>query len=126
MRRRRILFTGFVYVAYGGHESAEVRDVRRTGERHGLRGGGRKNRGWGVCLTTLDFRYQRRAVDESRRGGMAQDGGERGGRFHGELDRCRESQGWTTACSGMPKRDKEGQGDDSPNQACSCWFARHT
>ena len=23
----------------------------------------------------------------------------RGGAFHGEMDRCRESQGWTTACS---------------------------
>ena len=31
--------------------------------------------------------------------GIAQDGGTRGGTFHGEMDRCRESQGWTTACS---------------------------
>ena len=28
-----------------------------------------------------------------------QDGGTRGGTFHGEIDRCRESQGWTTAWS---------------------------
>ena len=28
---------------------------------------------------------------------MAQDGGTRGGPFHGEINRCRESQGWTTA-----------------------------
>ena len=25
----------------------------------------------------------------------------RGGTFHGEMDRCRESQGWTTACSSI-------------------------
>ena len=25
-------------------------------------------------------------------------GGTRGGKFRGEIDRCRESQGWTTAC----------------------------
>ena len=30
---------------------------------------------------------------------MALDGGTRGGTIHGETDRCRESQGWTTACS---------------------------
>ena len=30
---------------------------------------------------------------------MAPDGGTRGGTFYGEMDRCRESQGWTTACS---------------------------
>ena len=32
---------------------------------------------------------------------MAQDGGTRGGTFHGEMDRCRESQAWTTACRSM-------------------------
>ena len=38
---------------------------------------------------------------------------------------CRESQGWTTACSSMPKREGKDQGQGSPKQACSCWFARH-
>ena len=38
------------------------------------------------------------------RGGMAQNGGIRGGTFHGKMNCCRESQGWTTACSGMPER----------------------
>ena len=39
------------------------------------------------------FRDQRRPVDDSspRRRGMMQDGGTRGGTFHGEMDRCRES-----------------------------------
>ena len=53
------------------------------------------------------FRYQRRPVDDCSpgRGGMTQLGRTRGGTFHGEMDRCRENQGWTTACSGMPERD---------------------
>ena len=36
---------------------------------------------------------------------MAQDGGTRSGTFHGETDRSRESQGWTTACSSVSERD---------------------
>ncbi|CAM9245404.1 unnamed protein product [Ascophyllum nodosum] len=43
---------------------------------------------------------------------MAQDGRTRGGTFHGEIKSCRESQGWTTACSSMPKRDGKDQGED--------------
>ena len=40
-------------------------------------------------------RHHRRPVDDCspRRGGMAQDGGITSGTFHGEMDRCRESQG---------------------------------
>ena len=49
-----------------------------------------------------------------------------GGTFHGEMDRCRKSQGWTTACSSMPERDGKDQGEESPKQACSCWFTRHS
>ena len=65
---------------------------------------------------------------QPRKGEMAQDGGTRGGTFHGEMDRCSESQGWTTACSSMPKRDGDGkdQGEDSPKQASSCWFTHHS
>ena len=33
---------------------------------------------------------------------------------------------WTTACSRMPERDGKDKGDDSPEQAESCWFARHS
>ena len=60
------------------------------------------------------FRHQRRPVDDCSpgRGGMAQNGRTRGGTFHGEMDRCRESQGWTTACSGMPERDGKGQEEE--------------
>ena len=58
------------------------------------------------------------------RGGMAQNGGTRAGTFHREINRCRGSQDWTTACSGIPKRAGKDQGEDSPKQAGSCWFAR--
>ena len=57
-------------------------------------------------------------------GEMAQNGRTRGRTFHGEMDRCRESQGWTTVCSGMPEHDRKDQGEDSPKQAGSCWIAR--
>ena len=47
--------------------------------------------------------------------------------FRGKMDRCRESQGWTTAwsSSSMPEHDRKDQGQDIPKQACSGWFARH-
>ena len=43
------------------------------------------------------LRHHRRPVDDcsSGQGGIAQDGVTRGGTFHDEMDRCRESQGWT-------------------------------
>ena len=41
MRRRRILIRG-IRGAHIGHETAEVRDVRRTGGGRGLRGGHEK------------------------------------------------------------------------------------
>ena len=54
------------------------------------------------------FRYQRRPVDDYSpgQGGRTQDGGTWGRTFHGDMDRrCRGSQGWTMACSGMPELD---------------------
>ena len=90
--------------------------------------GARKKNGWDVSwMTSQSFRYQRRPVDDCSPGRqeMSLDAGTRGGTFHGEMDRCSESQGWTTACSCMPERDGEDQGEDSPKQAGSCWFFRH-
>ena len=40
------------------------------------------------------------------------------------MDRGRESQGSTTACSNMSERDGKDQGEGSPKQSCSYWFAR--
>ena len=34
----------------------------------------------------------------------------------GEMDRCRDNQGWTTACSRIPERHGKDQGEDSPKQ----------
>ena len=72
------------------------------------------------------FRHRRRPVNNCSpgRGGMAQNGGTSGGTFHGKLDRCRGSQGWTTACSRMPERDGKNQGEDSPKQAGSFVLVR--
>ena len=74
------------------------------------------------------FRHQRRPMDDCSPGreGMAQDGGTRGRTFYGETDRCRESQGWITACSGMPESDEKYHGEDSPKQAGSSWFVHHS
>ena len=62
------------------------------------------------------FRYQRRQVNDCSPGreGVAQDGGTRGGTFHGEIDHCRESQGWTTARGSLSERDGKNQGEGSP------------
>ena len=108
--------------AHGGHETAKVRDVRRTGERRELRRGAGKSVD-GVSLRAQSFRYQRRPVNYCSPGrrGMAQDGGTRGSTFYGEMCRYKESQGWTTACSSMSERDGKDQGEDSPKQVCSCW-----
>ena len=47
---------------------------------------------------------------------MTHDGGTRGETIHGKIDRCKESQGWTTACSGMPGRDGKDQEEVSLKQ----------
>ena len=87
-----------------------------------------KKTGWDVSLTSSELWHQRRPMDDcsSGRGEMAQDDRAMGGKFHGEMDRCRESQGWTTACSSMPERDGKDQGGDSSKHAGSCWFDRHS
>ena len=91
LRRRRILFVGFV---------AHMEDTRLPkcvmfGELVG--GAGRvgvQEKEWIGCF--LDdlraFRHQRRPVDDCSpgRGGMAQNGGTRVGAFHGGMNRCRE------------------------------------
>ena len=114
LRRRRILFAGFV---------ARMEDTRLPkcvmfGELVGGAGcvGGQEKEEWmGVFPGRPQrFRHQRRPADNCSpgRGRVAQNGGTRAGTFHGEIDRCRESQGWTTACSRMPKRDEKGERED--------------
>ena len=95
IRRRRILFAGFV---------ARMEDTRLPkcvmfGEVVGgtLREQGRKKSGWGISWTTswLSVSTPTSGRLQPRTRGTAQDGGTRGGTFHGEIDRCRESQVWT-------------------------------
>ena len=75
----------------------------------------------GCFLGDLSFWHQPRPVDDCSpgRGEMAQDSGTRGATFHGEIDRCRETQGWVTACSSIPEGDRKDQGEVSPKQAGS-------
>ena len=82
-------------------------DVRIIGEGRGLCGGPGKRVDEVFPGRPQSFRHQRQPVDDCspRRGGMAQNGGIRGGTFYDEMDRCSESQGWTTACSRMAERD---------------------
>ena len=81
-----------IYGAHGGYETAEVSDVRRTLGGRWLRGGPGKRVDGVFAGRSQSFRHQHRPVDDYRPGrvGMAQDGGTRGGTFHGEVDRCRE------------------------------------
>ena len=100
-------------------------DVRRNGGGRGLCRGPGKRVDVMFPGRSQSLRHQRRPVDDCSpgRGGMAQKGRARGGTFHGEMDHCRNNQGWTTACSGMHERDGKNQEEDSPKQAGSFWFA---
>ena len=91
------MFAGFV---------ARMKDTRLPkcvmfgdGGGRGLCGGSGKIMDGAFSERSQSFWDQRRPVDDCSpgRGGMAQNGRTRGGTFHGEMDRCRESQGLTTA-----------------------------
>ena len=97
MRRRRILFTGFV-VRMEDTRLPKCVMLRELVGGAGCVGGWETERGWDVSGRSQSFRNQRRPVDDCSlgRGGMSQGSGTRDGTFHGEMDRCRESQAWTT------------------------------
>ena len=103
-----------------------MRDVRRIDGGRGLCGGPGKRVDGMFPGRPQSFQNQRRPMDDCSPGlgGMVQKGGTRDGTFHGEMDRFREGQSWTTACSRTPERDGKDQGKDSPKQPGSCWFAR--
>ena len=69
--------------AHGGCETAEVRDIPGIGEGRGLRRGPIKTVEEVFSGQPQSFRHQRRPVDDCspERGGIAQDGGTRGGTF---------------------------------------------
>ena len=128
IRRRRILFAGFV----ARMENTGLPKYMIFGELTGGAGCvGGQEQDWMGCLLD-DFRvfginadqWTTAAQDER---GMSRDGGRRGGSFQGEvMDRYRESQDWTT-CRSIPERDGKDQGKDSPKQASRAGsFARHS
>ena len=92
------------------------------GQKRGAGGRGEATAGEPVLSTSL--RGMLSANCSTARGGMAQGGGT----FHSEMDRCRESQSWTAACSSTPERDGKDRREDtgSPKQVGSCWFARRS
>ena len=125
LRRRRILFAGFVARMEDTRLPKCVMFREMVGGA-GCVGGQIKRVDWVFPGRSQSFRHQRRPMNDCSpgRGGMTQNGRTRGGIFYGKMDRCRENQGWTTACSGMPERDGKNQGEDSPKQAGSCWSVR--
>ena len=115
LRGRRILFAGFV---------AHMKDTRppkcvKFGELMGAAGcvRGQEKKGMGCFLDDLRAfginAYQSTTPTQGK--GEWRKTATRGGTYGG-IDRCRESQGWTTACSSMPERDGKDQGEDSPTQ----------
>ena len=106
LRRRWILFAGFV---------ARIEDTRLPkcvmfGE---LAGGAGCVRGQGKSRLRVPLDELRAfGINVDQWATAAQDKGEcrktaeqRGRKFHGEMDRCRESRGWDTTRNSMPERD---------------------
>ena len=120
LRRRRILFAGYE----ARMEDTKLPKCGIFGELVGGAGcvGGQEKRVDGVFLGRPEsFRHQRRPVGDCspRRGGMARDGGTRGGTFRGEMDRCREASAGlrrAVVCPNVTGRTKERKA-----KAGSCW-----
>ena len=123
MCRRRVLFVRYVALM----EDTRMSKCVIFGEL--IRGAScmtGKEKEWMGCFLDDLRAFGIHADHSPRRGGMAKDGGIRGGTLHSEMDRCRESQDWTSACRSMPERDGKDQGGESPKEVCSCWFTRHS
>ena len=124
LRRRRILFAGFMVRM----EDTRLPKCVMFGEMVGGAScvGGQKKEWMGCFLNDL------RAFGINADNGRLQprtrgNGAERenkGRNISWRNGSLQKNQGWTTACSGMPERDGKNQGEDSPKQAGSCWFAR--
>ena len=96
-----------------------MRDVRRIGGEPGKRVDGV------FPGRPQSFRHQRRPVDDCSPGqrGMMQN--ERGAeRFMAKWIAAEETRAGLRHSVVLPERDEKDQGEDSPNQAGSCWFAR--
>ena len=91
LRRRRILFAGFVARMVDTRLPKSVMFVELVG---GAGCVGSQEKEWIGCflddLRAFDINADQRTSSPGR-GGITQDGGTRGGTFHGEMDRCREN-----------------------------------
>ena len=126
LRRKRILFAGFV---------ARMEDTRLPKcvmfeEMVGGAGcvGGQKKEWMGCFLDDLRAfginadQWTTAAQDEGKWHRTAEQGAEH---FMGKWIAAEKTkQGWTTAPSRMPEHDGKDQGEDSPKQAGSCSFVR--
>ena len=93
-------------------------------------GARKKKSGWGVSWTTSDRSASTptsgRLQPETRGNGAGQRNKRGGGKWIAAEKVTKPGLDYT-ACSGMPERDRKDQGEreDIPKQADSCWFARH-
>ena len=108
LRRRQILFAGFV----ARMENTRLPKCVLFGE---VAGGA-------ACVGGQEKEWMGCFLDDLRAFGINADQRTTAAQDEGEWRR--ESQGWTTACSGMPERHGKDQEEDSSKQAESCWFAR--
>ena len=125
LRRRRILFAGFV---------ARMEDTRLPkcvvfGQRVDDAGsvwGTTKKSEWGVSWTTSELSASLSTSGrlQPRTRGNGAEWQNKGWNISWQNGSLQKNQDWTTVCSDMPERDGKDQGEDSPKQAGSCWFAR--
>ena len=127
MRKRRILFAGFV---------ARMEDTRLPkcvvfGELSaGVSCVGGQEKEWMGCFLD-DLRafginadqWRTAAEDEEKWRRTAKQGAER---FMAKWIATEKVRAETTTCTSMPDRDGKDQEQENPKQACSCWFARHS
>ena len=124
LRRRRILFAGFV----ARMEDTRLPKCMMFGEMVGGAGcvGATKKNGWGVSLTISELSTSTPTSGrlQPRTRGNGSERQNKGRNISWQNGSLQRNQGWTTACSGMPEIDRKDQEEDSPKQAGSCWFAR--
>ena len=80
----------------------------------------RKKSGWGISWTISELSASTPTsgrLQSRTRENVAERQNKGRNTFYGEMDRCRENQGWITACSGMSEREGKDQEEDSPKQA---------
>ena len=124
LRRRRILFAGFV----ARMENTRLPKCVMFGEMVGGAG----------CVRGQEKEWMGCFLDDLRAFGINADQWTTAAQDEGEWRRTAEKGAehfmakwivaekadWTRACSGMSERDEKDQEEDSPKHAGSCWFAR--